>query len=121
MLHVAILLTNWYVKSLTLKKVSFNRPSFSPEVIVGGVYINMHLLVKKIVKKKMEYGQRLELKKEEIKFKTLKKNSWKRFPLVFTTFISYKIAIIVIVLYCARVAAQIWRLNFIEFLSSNRI
>jgi len=35
----------------------------------------MHLLVKKIVKKKMEYGQRLALKKEEIKVKTLKKNS----------------------------------------------
>ena len=89
MLHVAILLTNWYVKSLTLKKVSFNRPSFSPEVIVGGVYINMHLLVKKIVKKKMEYGQRLELKKEEIKFKTLKKiaenvSHWSSRPLSVT-------------------------------------
>ena len=49
----------------------------------------MHLLVKKVVKKKMEYGQRLELKKEEIKFKTLKKiaenvSHWSSRPLSVT-------------------------------------
>ena len=34
---VAILLTNWYMKSLTLKKVNFNGPSFSRKMIVGEV------------------------------------------------------------------------------------